>query len=205
MNCIVLGKFLFSPGDNTNYCKSFLDACKFDCNFKTTPLKKAPHTLAPSVCRLNRKLWFSRASALGVYGSLWRATNSVCCQIGVVSKVWYSCLCCSWSISQPQRQKRNKNNGNCPLQPLSAMFIQCSIICNIFDGFFCASSILGGFCCFLLFLFPVLVSIRPIHSTTHIQQSAVEIVEDCTGALLGWLKTLLHSQIHMEMDTIMVP
>lgn len=136
MNCIVLGKFLFSPGDNTNYCKSFLDACNLVAISKQRHWKKPPHTLAPSMCRLNRKLWFSSASALDICGSLWRATNSVCCQIGVVSKVWYSCLCCSWSISQPQRQKRNKNNGNCPLHPLSAIFIQCSIICNIFDGFF---------------------------------------------------------------------
>lgn len=74
-------------------------------------------------------------------------------------------------------------------------------------GFFVLLPFLVDSAAFFFFfsLFWEQVSIRPIHSTTHIQQSAVETVEDCTGALLGWLKTLLHSQIHMEMDTIMVP
>lgn len=89
------------------------------------------------------------------------------------------------------------------LKLCSVAVSRCIVVLFIFDVFH-TCPITGKFCCRSLPCSDQLVNQSACNQSIHTEKLAVGILEACTGICLHWLKTSLHSQIHMETDTITV-
>lgn len=79
--------------------------------------------------------------------------------------------------------------GKCPLQPLSAIFTPYFVI---FDVFVCANPDPDE----LPISSHISINIPSTHGIIHVQNHAVGILEDYTGACSCWVKIPLRTQTH---------